>query len=534
MVFDLLIEGAMVYDGLGSEPFLADVAIAGDKIAEVARSISGRAGRVLAAEGLAVAPGFVDIHSHSDYYLLINPLAESKIRQGVTTEVGGNCGYSAAPIGGAALEQRRSIYKDQFQLDLDWADLQDYGSRLSAKKISVNFAPLIGHNTIRASTMGLEDRQPSRAELARMVQQVQDAMRQGAFGLSTGLAYSPACFSEMDELVALARAASRYGRILSCHMRSEGEGLLESLQEIIEVARRAKVSLQISHLKTLGEANWPKIERAFTLIEGAISEGVEISCDRYPYLAANTGLQALLPKWALDGGPQAMEARLKDAGLREKIKLEIGATHPDESYWQGVFISRVSLVEDKFLAGKSIAQAAIEAGMGAADFMLDLLLKERFNVEAIYFSMCEENMKRIMAKPYVMVASDSGSVAPYGPLGEGAPHPRAYGTFVRAIGHLARQERLFTMAEAIRKMTSAPCKKAGITMRGAIKNGFFADLVIFDPSNLIDHATYKEPALYPSGIEWVIVNGQITVEKGDHTGARAGRALLKRAHNPTA
>lgn len=525
MVYELLIKGATVYDGLGAEPFKAEIAIAGDKIAEVAKRITGKARRTLQADGLAAAPGFVDIHSHSDYYLLINPLAESKIRQGVTTEVGGNCGYSAAPIGGAALEQRRPVYKDQFQLDLDWGTFPEYCSRLAEKKISVNFAPLVGHNTIRASVMGLEDRDPTGDELALMARQVEEAMRQGAVGLSTGLAYSPACFSRIEELVALARAASKYGRILACHIRNEGDTLLESLQEIIEVARRAKVSLQISHLKTLGKANWTKIEGAFALVEGAISEGIEVSCDRYPYNAANTGLQAVLPKWALDGGPGEMEVRLRDQNLRKRIKSEISAAHPDEEYWQSVFISKVGLPEDRHFAGKSVAQIAGEAGMGPVDFALDILLKEQFNVEAIYFAMCEQNMRQIMAKPYVMVGSDSGATAPYGLLGEGVPHPRAYGTFANAISRLCRQEGLFTMAEAIRKMTSAPCVKAGIKMRGAIKKGYYADLVIFDPSNLADRATYKEPTLYPAGIEWVIVNGRITVEKGAHTGARAGRVI---------
>lgn len=531
-MYDLVILGADLIDGTGASPRRGDLAVAGDRIAEIGPIEPSRARRVIEARGLTLAPGFVDIHSHSDYHLLLQPTADSAVRQGVTLEIGGNCGYAAAPIWGPWLEERAATYRDVYGLDHSWQGVADYFDRLEACGISENFGLLMGHNTLRGSAMGGANRSPSSVELETMVAGARRGMAEGALGLSTGLVYPPACFSEPDELAAVAVEVRKGGGILTCHMRSEGDGLLEAIEEIIRVASRAAISLQISHLKTSGERNWPKLPEAFRLIEEARGRGLEVSCDRYPYAASNTGLQAVLPTWALEGGQQQRVERLRDPSSRARIAQEL-ATHYTADYWSRLMISEVTRREHHRYEGLRVTETATLDGKSPIDFVIDLLIAERMQVDAIYFTMCEENLQAILTRPYTMIGSDSGCRGHEGPLSRGRPHPRAFGTFPRVLGYYVRERRLFDLPTAISKMTWDPCRKLGLIDRGRLQPRCFADLVLFDPATVVDQATYEAPIQYPAGIQYVFVNGVAVVEGGEHTGARPGRAIRKRSPEPS-
>ncbi len=526
-MFDFLFKDALICEGTGSPPSSGDLAVKGERIVSIGSLAALPARRVISCEGLVLAPGFIDVHSHSDFYLLINPLAESKVRQGVTTEVGGNCGYSAAPLAGEIFEERQKSWGEVYDLNIDWRDFSGYFSRLRGEGISINFGVLVGHNTVRGSVMGGSARPARREELGSMVREVEMGMAQGALGLSTGLIYPPACYASGEELTELARAASRAGGILSTHLRSEGDGLLEALEEVLGVARAASIPLQISHLKTAGRRNWGKLQDAFELIEAARREGLDITCDRYPYTASDTSLSALLPNWAHDGGRRAELNRLRSPEKRAQIKEVLERLHPEPEYWELVFVSHLATGANKALEGLSLAEASARRREPVLETILDLLLEEEDRVEVLIFSMNEENLERILQKAYVMIASDSGAKAAYGKLGEGSPHPRGFGTFPRVLGRYVRERGLLSLPEAIRKMTSEPARRFGLKERGRIATGAYADLVLFDPGAILDEASYREPHRYPSGIELVMVNGRIAVEGGEHLGTRSGRVILR-------
>jgi N-acyl-D-aspartate/D-glutamate deacylase len=527
-MIDILICGAQVFDGGGDPPVEADIAIAGDRILAVGPEVAGQsARRVIDARGLAACPGFVDIHGHSDYHLLLTPTAESALLQGVTSEIGGNCGYAAAPIWGPWWEDRARSYREVYGLDHDWREVGAYFRRLLDPGISLNFGLLVGHNTLRGSAMGGADRAPMTEELQAMVSGLDRGMDEGALGLSTGLVYSPACFSSPDELATLTAVAGRKGGILTTHMRSEGDELLESIREVIAAAEAARTPLQISHLKTYGERNWEKLPQAFELIESAQRRGVQVTADRYPYAAANTGLQASLPHWVMVGSQAEQTARLMDPAVRGRIRHEIGEG-PHARDWSQVMISEVTLSQNRRYQGLRVDAAARLAGKDALDFVLDLLHEEKIQVDAIYFVMSEDNLRAILKKSYVMIGSDSGCRAHYGPLAAGRPHPRTFGSFARVLGQFAREERLLDLPTAIRKMTSDPCRKIGLADRGLLSPGCKADVVLFNPDRVRDTATYEDPIQYPVGVHTVLVNGVVTVEAGKHTGARAGQILRRR------
>ncbi len=392
--------------------------------------------------------------------------------------------------------------------------------------VSVNYAHLIGHNTVRASVMGGSDRPAGPDDMARMDAIVDEAMSEGAFGLSTGLVYAPACFADRAELTALCRTSARHGGLFATHMRSEGAQLLEAIEEVIGVAREAGLPLQISHLKTAGEGNWDKLDAAFELIERARSSGQDVTSDRYPYVASNTHLSALLPDWVHDGQPKEKIGKLQDPATRVRIQSELQAKYAPD-YWGKVLISRVLNDANRFCEGLMVEQLASKRGVDPIVAMMDLLAEEKLQVEILIFMMNEENMRRILRKDYVMVGSDSGALTHKPPLGAGRPHPRNFGTFAAVLGNLARDEGLFPIAEAIRKMTSAPCQRLGIADRGELAAGMKADIVLFDPEQVLDRTTYEAPIAYPAGIQMVFVNGKAVVEDGEHTGARPGRALRK-------
>jgi N-acyl-D-amino-acid deacylase len=364
--------------------------------------------------------------------------------------------------------------------------------------------------------------------MAAMVAALEQGMAQGALGLSTGLIYAPACFSPAEELVGLAAAAGRLGGLLTTHMRNEGDALLEAIREVIAAAEAGQTALQISHLKTYGERNWSKLSHAFELIESARARGVDVTADRYPYTASNTGLQAALPQWAVEGDADAQTARLADPSVRERIRREIGEG-PGRRDWSQVMISEVTRPEHRRFQGLRVDAAARLVRQDPLEFVLDLLHREAIRVEAIYFTMSEDNLREILRKPYVMVGSDSGCRAHTGPLSTGRPHPRAFGSFARVLGRYTREERLFDLATAIRKMTGDPCQRFGLRDRGRLRARLKADVVVFDPARVADTATYEDPMRYPAGVEMVLVNGVVTVERGQHTGARAGQVLMHEA-----
>jgi N-acyl-D-amino-acid deacylase len=526
-MFNILILNAKIFDGTGASSYHGHIGIKGDRILKIGTDTQFNANRTIDAEGMVVCPGFVDIHGHSDYFLLVNPKAESKVRQGVTTEIGGNCGYAAAPIFGEEANERKAEYQKQFSLDLNWHTIKEYSDLLENIGISINFAPLMGHNTIRASVMGKDNREPGQKELEEMCSAIENGMREGAFGMSTGLIYPPACFSDTKELIVLNRVVKRFNGIFTAHIRNEDDFVIEAIKEVVNIAKEASIPLQISHLKTSRERNWNKLDKIFEIIEEARLEGARITCDRYPYIASNTGLKAILPNWATEGNNETIINKLKDKAIRKKIRGDILKKHPAPRYWDTIVISTLTSEENKGYEGMSILDAANKAGKDPFNFALDILIEEKTNISANYFTMCEENMIRILNKPYTMVGSDAACRADYGPLSEGKPHPRAFGTFPRVLSRYVNKKGMLDLSTAIRKMTSYPCKKLGIQARGEVKEGFFADLVLFNPEKIIDRATFSEPIQYPEGIEYVIVNGKITIEKGKHTGCVSGRVLRK-------
>lgn len=522
---DLLIAGGTVVDGRGQSAYQADIAIRGEEIVDICPSSVADAEARIDAAGLMVAPGFVDIHSHSDYHLFLNPQADSSLLQGVTTEIGGNCGYSAAPILGPAKEERRRAYEESFNLDPDWSSLAEYFQALENVKPAVNFGILVGHNTIRSSLLGESKIKADPGRLESMAQLIREGISQGAFGLSTGLIYPPACFSDRQELIYLARQSAAKKGIFTVHLRNEGSQLISALKEALEVARASRVRLQISHLKTSGEENWPKLDEAFQLIEEAQADGVAVSCDRYPYTASNTGLQALLPNWALAGDPEKRLARLKQAGTRGKIIGQLNASHADNSYWKKIVIAEVGTKGNKALEGLTLAQVASLRGLNGGETLVQLLLEEELKITCLIHSMSETNLRRILQKPYVMVGSDSGCRSQSGPLAQGRVHPRIFGTFARVLGEYVREQAILDLPGAIRKMTYDPCQALNIPDRGLIKEGYKADLVIFDAARIRDTATYASPFSHPEGIHYVIVNGKLAVSRGKATGAKAGKVV---------
>ncbi len=522
-----IIQNGEIIDGTGKPGYKADIALEKDKIVTIGKVDSQTLENTIDASGLVVAPGFVDIHSHSDYYLLIDPRAESKIMQGVTTEVIGNCGYSAAPISGDLLKERQKSYQEQFGIDLNWNDLNGYYEALNIKGTAINIAPLLGHNTIRASVMGYENRQPQQDEMGKMEKIIIEGFEQGAFGMSVGLIYPPSCYAKTEELIRIFKIVKKEDGLFTCHMRSEGEKLLEAIAETIQIGREAGVRTQISHLKTAGNKNWNKINKALALVEDALDSGMDIACDRYPYTASNTGLTALLPDWVFEGGIKEQMKKFKDKKSRGLMKKEILKNHPEPEYWQTVMISQVVTDKNKDLEGKKVSEGAELRNKDIFEFIFDLLEEEQGQIEAIYFCMCEDNFRQIIKKDYVMMGSDSGARGINGPLGIGNPHPRGYGSFPRMLGKYVREENLFDLPTAVKKMTSDPCNRLKIKGRGLIKEGYYADLVLFDPKKINDTATYEKPKQLPSGIEYVFVNGEMAVKKGVPTNIYAGKGLRK-------
>ncbi len=527
MEADVIIRSAQVIDGTGSEGRVADVAVSGERIAAVEDLCAWRAGLEIDGHGKVLCPGFVDMHGHSDYFILVLPGADGKILQGITTEVVGNCGYSAAPVRGDLFEDRRSSHKELYGLEVDWTDFSSYLDRVRSAGPAINLVPLFGFNTVRASAGLYSSGTPDSRSMSVMLEMARESMDAGAFGMSLGLIYPPGAFADAGEISVLAREVAKRGGIVSSHMRSEGDRLIEAIEESAAISRMSGVRFQISHLKTSGPSNWKKLDRAFEVVEAARAEGLDISADRYPYLASFTQLSAALPEWTYEGGKTAFLARLKDKDQRDRMRLELDAADRLGDRWDRIVISQVFKDELKKYESKTVAQGAREAGMDPVDFVCSVVHEARDRAAAVYHTMSEDNLGRIYQKDWVMVGTDGSVRNVSGILAEGKPHPRVYGTMPRMISWVVGEKGWLDLPGAIRKMTFDPCRALGIGDRGIVREGAAADLVLFDPQNIRDKATYDNPQQYPEGIEMVMVNGRVAVRNGELTGDRPGRVLLK-------
>ena len=522
--YDIIIRNGTIVDGLNNKSFQSDLGIAGDQIRVIGPLSMAEARTVLDASGKIVAPGFIDIHAHSDAReLLLNPKGESKIRQGVTTEISGNCGGSSFPLSKDVSEEERQ-YSERSGLTRDWFDLEGYFSRLKRTGLVFNYATLVGQGSVRELVLGDARRKPNAEELERMKNLVARAMEQGAIGISTGLEYSPSGFASTEEVIELCRTAAVYGGFYATHMRSEDSRVVEALAEAIHIAEAAKLPLEISHFKVCGTTYWWKLPKMFDLVERSRERGLDVTADRYPYTAYNTGLSIFYPNRVLDGGNEAFVMKLKDPGERLKMKEET-FEKLEGTPWESILLVDMNKEENKPLVGKTIQQAASEAHQDPYEFSCDLLIKEGGDVSITGFGMDEEGTEQVLKHPLVMLCSDGSALAPTGPLHGGMPHPRNYGTFPRFLGHYVRERKIMGLPEAIKKMTSMPAAKVGLKDRGAIRTGNCADLVIFDPSTIADKATYTDPEQYPVGIDYVIVNGKVIVDHGAHSGELAGKLL---------
>jgi N-acyl-D-amino-acid deacylase len=548
MKIDLLIKNGLIFDGNLSEPLEADVGISGDKIVFINRrsgvkskrsGFSQKAEKIIDAEGLSVAPGFIDTHAHSDFTVLADPRAEGKICQGITTEINGNCGLSAAPFYGDVLHQREDDLQE-LGIHERWSTFKEYFHILKKKGSAINFATLVGHGNIRASVKGYKNEELTKSDLKKMCALLIESVKEGAIGFSTGLIYPPGVYSKTEELIELCKVLSRYTNpplppfskggkgglgIYTTHMRSEGEKLIESIKETIKIGKKAGIKVHISHIKTSGEENWHKIEDAVSIMEKYRNEDTLLTCDRYPYTSSSTDLDAILPSWTFSGGKEKELKKLKDSKIRIKIKNQILKNKSSKDYWKNIFISSLNTDKNMWMLGKSLYDISRIRGREPVDIVFDILIEENLRVGAIFSSMNEENLKRFLSLSYCMIGTDSSARSFSGPTCKGKPHPRGFGSFPRFLGKYVRDECLMSMSEGIHKMTMLPARTFGIHKRGVIKKGAFADLVIFDQAKINDRATFEDPFLKPEGIYYVFINGLPAVWEGKITGVRAGRIL---------
>ena len=523
--YELAIINGLILDGLGNPPIRSNICVSGDKIGLVSSEEESGADETISAKELAVAPGFIDTHSHSDLMLFSDPFAKSKITQGVTTEIVGQDGFSVAPVQ-KEVQPELAKYLSGLAGQLDdwrWNTFDSYLQQLSELQTTVNVASLVGNGTIRAMIVGFQRREANPSELEGMRILVADAMTQGAIGLSSGLIYLPSSYANEDELVDLCKIAAEHNGIYVTHIRNEAHGLIESVDEAIRTATRAKIPLHISHHKAIGKDNWGKTKETLERVDREISRGSVISCDIYPYTAGSTMLSASMPPWALEGGPKALRERLRNPQQRSKIIRELEEGSPTwKSYsqlggWDKIVITYSKARKE--VEGKSIAQISKDLGKPPADVVVDLLLESNEAVSMVVFHISEDDVRRVIAHRSSTICTDGLLI--------GNPHPRAYGSFPRVLRRYVMEERLLTLERAIQKMTSIPASKFRLKDRGTVKEGVFADLVVFDPLQIRDKATYDSPRQFAEGIRYVIVNGRVVFREGEFTGIRPGRALRR-------
>lgn len=545
--YDVILRGGTIYDGSGNAPVVGDVALNADTIAAVGDLGDAQGRREIDVTGLAVAPGFINMLSWATESLLIDGRSQSDIRQGVTLEVFGE-GWSMGPWNEAMKQESLNDFLGQLDdstaavaaalnlapgdsLHIPWTTLGEYLETLEAKGVAPNVASFIGATTVRIHELGYEDRPPTPDELERMQALVRQAMEEGALGVGSSLIYAPAFYAQTDELIALSEIAADYDGLYISHMRSEGNRLLEAVDELITIAREAKIRAEIYHLKAAGQDNWNKLDDVIDRVEAARAEGLGITADMYTYTAGATGLDAAMPPWVQEGGFEAWRTRLQDPALRPRLEREM--TTPTDA-WENLFLAAgaegtllVGFRNEKLrpLTGKTLAEVAAERGTSPAVTAMDLVVEDSSRVGTVYFLMSEENVQRQIALPWVSFDSDAGSMAPEGVFLKTNPHPRAYGNFARLLGRYVRDEQVIPLEEAIRRLTTLPAENLRIRKRGSLQPGYFADLAIFDPATIQDHATFAEPHQYATGMMHVFVNGEQVLADGEHTGALPGRVV---------
>jgi N-acyl-D-amino-acid deacylase len=526
--YDVVIRGGTIYDGSGKPPFVGDVALRGDRIAAVGDLSADRGKTEIRAAGLAVAPGFINMMCWANETLIQDGRSQSDIRQGVTLEVMGE-GDSMGPLNDRMKKQMLKRQAD-IKYPIEWTALGEYLQMLERRGVSANVASFIGAATPRNYVIGEDNRPPTADELKQMQDLVRQAMREGAMGVASALIYPPGSFAKTDEIVALAKAAAEYDGLYTSHMRSEGAEIIEGVQELLTIAREAKIRAEIYHLKTAGRENWPKMEQVIALVEKARSEGLHITADMYTYPAGSTGLDSTMPPWVEDGGFDACLRRLKDPATRKRIAAAMRVSTSD---WENMFLEPgtpdgillVGFKSEKLkpLTGKTLAQIAKMRGKSAEETVMDLIVEDNSPIATIYFTQSEEHLRRKAALPWVSFCSDAESLAPEGVFLKSNVHPRAYGSFARVLGKFVRDEKLITLQEAVRKLTALPAENLRLDRRGRLKEDYFADVVVFDPAKVQDHATYEKPHQYASGMVHVFVNGVQVLKDGEHTGAKPGR-----------
>ncbi|MFN2475925.1 MAG: amidohydrolase family protein [Chthoniobacterales bacterium] len=528
--FDTVIRGGTVYDGTGGKPQRVDVGIRADRVVALGDLTKAKAANVVDASGMAVAPGFINMLSWSTESLIADGRSQSEIRQGVTTEIMGE-GWSMGPWNDAMKER---VVKEQgdIKFDIKWNTLAEYLRYLEQRGVSTNVASFLGATTVREFVLGLEDKQPTPEQMEQMRDVVRREMEAGALGIGTSLIYPPAFYAKTEELIELCKVAAKYrGKYIS-HMRSEGNHLLEAVDELLRISREANIPAEIYHLKAAGESNWGKEDELLAKIETAQKEGLKITADMYTYPAAGTGLDASLPPWTADGGYPALFKRLRDPETRAKIAEQVRTPSND---WENFYLGagspdRILLVgfkSDKLkpLTGKTLAEVAKMRGKDPIETIMDLISEDESRIGTVYFVMSEENVRKQMAKPWISFGSDEASQAPEGVFLKSNSHPRAYGNFARVLGRYVRDEKVISLEEAVRRLSGLPATNLGLDHRGFLQEGMFADVVVFDPKTIADHATFEKPHQYATGVKHVFVNGVHVLKDGEHTDAKPGRAL---------
>ncbi len=530
--YDVLISGATIYDGSGQPGYVGDIGLIGDRIAYVGRKAPLPARERLNAHGKAVAPGFVNMLAHPEESLLVDPRALSDLRQGVTLEVLGedSMGPLTPKMKALALQREGDV-----KYEIDWNTLGEYLHGLERRGIAPNVASYVGAGTVRTNVLGEVDVQPTPAQLEQMRQLVHQAMEEGAVGVTTALIYAPNTYAKTPELIALASEAARCGGIYSAHMRSEGDRLIEAVQETIDISNASGAPAEIYHLKVAGQSNWPKIDPLIQTIDAARAKGVRISADMYVYTAGATGLDAAMPPWVQDGGLEAWIARLKEPAARARVIAEMREPHGSwENLYaaagpKGMLLLQFKNPALKPLTGKTLAEVAQSRGVSPEDAAIDLVIEDGSRVGVAYFLMSEENVRREVALPWVSFDSDEAAPAPEGVFLQSASHPRAYGNFARVLAKYVREEHALTLEQAVRKLAALPAQTLSLTDRGMLKAGYFADVVVFDPRTVQDHATYEKPAQLATGVEDVWINGVRALRASEATGAPSGRIVRGRA-----
>jgi len=527
---DVIVRGGTVYDGTGGEPYVADIAIDKDVVAAIGNLGEARAAVEIDAAGLAVAPGFINMLSWANESLIEDGRSQSDIRQGVTLEVMGE-GNSMGPLN-TTMKQELVDRQSDIHYSIEWDTLGEYLDYLEERGVSTNVASFIGAATPRKYVIGYDDRAPTPEELERMQELVREAMREGAMGVASSLMYPPGLFADTDELIALSTAAAEFDGMYVSHLRDEGAHMLEAIEELITIAREAGIRAEIYHLKSSGEQNWPLFDDAVKMIEDARAEGLHITADVYTYPAGATGLNVTVPPWVQEGGFEASLERMQDPELRKRIKEEMN-TPSDE--WENMFLLAGSLdnillvnfrnEELKPLTGKTLAEVIEMRGTSPEDTIMDLIIEDGSRVGTVYFTQSEDIVRKAVELPWVSFNSDAGSLAPEGVFLKSNPHPRAYGSFARVLAKYVREENVITLADAVRKLSGLPAENLRLDRRGLLREGYYADVVVFDPDTIQDHATFVEPHQYATGVLHVFVNGEQVLKDGEHTGATPGRVV---------